>query len=89
VKAVYEDVVAQCVPPSQILKKFLEMSDAFEVLKAEMRNLRESSEFTNIVLSPLWEEKRSRYESSDYVFLLFFKGTILNRTTFWAPTLGN
>jgi len=72
VKAVYADAVAQFIPPSQVLKRFLEMSDVFPVLMSEMRSLKESDLFTNVIQSFLWLEKTSRYSNDDVVFSFFF-----------------
>ena len=65
------------------------MSDVFEVLMSEMRDLNESSEFTNIIQSPLWKEKLQQYTSSDIVIPLFFYGDDFEPNNVWAPTLGN
>jgi len=64
---IYVDVHAQFIPPSQVLKHFLEMSDVFEVIMTEMERLKRSDLYTNIVQSPMWKQKVRRYKSTDIV----------------------
>jgi len=65
-----KDVTGQFIPLRQVLQKFFELPDVFNVMEASVKELESDDDgmLRSFIQSDVWKRKRSMYPADAHVF---------------------